>query len=95
MSNNGNNRTGWKNGRYDELIREGNMQTDLKRRAELLAEAEKILVEEEVPVLPLYFYVGVNVYDPAKIGGIHGNALDLHPIWAMYRKDKPVLAARP
>ncbi len=95
MSNNGNNRTGWKNARYDELIREGNRQTDLPRRAAILAEAEKILVREEIPILPIFFYVGVNVYDPARVGGIHGNPLDLHPVWAMYRKDKPFPAIRP
>ena len=32
-SNNGNNRTGWKNARYDALMREANRQTDLARRA--------------------------------------------------------------
>ena len=31
MSTSGNNRTGWKNDRYDALIREANQQTDLKQ----------------------------------------------------------------
>jgi ABC-type oligopeptide transport system substrate-binding subunit len=43
-SNSGNNRTGWKNARYDDLIRRANMQTDLKRRAELFREAETRLL---------------------------------------------------
>jgi len=41
MSNSGNNRTGWKNPRYDELIHQANMQTDLNQRAELFREAER------------------------------------------------------
>lgn len=94
MSNNGNNRTGWKNSRYDALIREGNMQTDLARRAAILAQAEKLLIADELPILPIYFYVGVNIFDGTKIGGIHGNALDLHPVWSMFRKDKPLMAGR-
>jgi oligopeptide transport system substrate-binding protein len=95
MANNGNNRTGWKNPRYDALIREGNLQTDSARRAAILAQAEKLLIADEAPILPIYFYVGVNLYDGTKIGGIHGNALDLHPVWAMFRKDKRLTTARP
>jgi len=88
MSNNGNNRTGWKNSRYDELMHSGNAQTDKKRRAEILARAEKLLVVEELPIVPIYFYQGVMFYDTNKMGGIWGNVLDEHPVWSIYRKDK-------
>src|SRR4029077_16228838 len=59
-SNSGNNRTGWKNPRYDNLLREANQQTDLNHRAELLRQAEELLVEKEVPIVPIYFYAGLN-----------------------------------
>jgi len=39
MSNNGNNRTGWKNDRYDALLREANAQLDPARRAQQLQQA--------------------------------------------------------
>ena len=39
--------------------------------------------------IPVYFYMGVNFFDPAKIGGVYNNLLDEHPIWAIYRKDRP------
>jgi oligopeptide transport system substrate-binding protein len=94
MSNNGNNRTGWKNPRYDELMRTGNAQTDKKRRAEMLAQAEKLLVIEELPIVPIYFYQGVMFYDTNKVGGIWGNVLDEHPVWTIYRKDVPQKVAR-
>lgn len=79
-SNSGNNRTGWQNARYDGLIREANMQTDLKRRAALFQQAESLLVAEEAPIVPLYFYTGFNCFDPAKIQGIYENILDEHPL---------------
>src|SRR5205085_11398449 len=56
LSNNGNNRTGWKSERYDQLLRQGNLQTDPSRRAKLLQEAETLLVRDEAPIVPLWFY---------------------------------------
>jgi len=88
MSNNGNNRTGWKNARYDELMRTGNAQPDRQRRAEILGEAEKLLVADEAPIVPIFFYKGVMLFDTNKVGGIWGNILDEHPVWSMYRKDR-------
>jgi oligopeptide transport system substrate-binding protein len=79
-ANSGNNRTGWKNARYDDLIRRANLQTDTARRAELFQRAEEILVDDEAPIVPLYFFVGFNYFDPEKIEGIWQNALDEHPL---------------
>jgi oligopeptide transport system substrate-binding protein len=93
MSNSGNNRTGWKNPRYDNLIREANRQIDLDRRAELFREAEAILVTEEAPVAPIYFYRGFNYFDPMRIEGIEQNLLDEHPLQSI-RRVKPEPAGR-
>jgi oligopeptide transport system substrate-binding protein len=84
-SDNGNNRTGWKNPRYDELIDEANKQVDLTRRAALLREAETILVHDEAPIIPIYFFVGFNYYNPARIKGVRSNILDDHPVNAIWR----------
>ena len=86
MSTSGNNRTGWKHDRYDILIREANQQTDLKRRAALFRQAETILVADEAPIVPLYFYAGFNCFDPTKIEGIWQNILDEHPMQFIYKK---------
>jgi oligopeptide transport system substrate-binding protein len=80
MSNNGNNRTGWKNPRYDELLRQANAQVDRKRRANLLQQAEILLVREETLIIPVYIYAGLEYYDDNKISGIFTNTLDVHPI---------------
>jgi oligopeptide transport system substrate-binding protein len=79
-SNSGNNRTGWKNARYDALIRDANLQTDKPKRAEIFRQAELLLVVEEAPVVPIYFYAGFNYFDPTKIEGIWQNILDEHPM---------------
>ena len=85
VGNSGNNRTGWKNPRYDALIREANDQTDLKKRAEIFRHAETILITDEAPIVPLYFYAGFNYFDPEKIGGIWQNILDEHPMQYIYK----------
>ncbi|MCX7713542.1 MAG: peptide ABC transporter substrate-binding protein [Chthoniobacterales bacterium] len=88
VTNGGNNRTGWSDARYDELIAAAGREADEVRRASLLAEAERILVEEECVIFPIFYYVGIQLYDPRKLGGIEGNLLDEHPIRAMYRRDR-------
>lgn len=92
MSTSGNNRTGWKNERYDALIKAANQLTDLNQRAELFRQAETILVAEEAPIVPLYFYAGFNYFDPKKVGGIWQNILDEHPMQSIYKIKQPARA---
>jgi oligopeptide transport system substrate-binding protein len=82
-SDDGNNRTGWKNAQYDELIGRANQEPDLQVREKLFQQAETILVRDELPIIPLYFYVGINYYDTNKIQGIYPNILDNHPLQAI------------
>ena len=84
MARNGNNRTGWANADYDQLIRLANATPDLAKRNGLFRQAETILIANELPIAPLFFYVGINIYDPDRIGGIHPNILDIHPVNAIH-----------
>ena len=88
MSNNGNNRTGWKNPKYDELIREGNRQLDPKKREKILQEAEAMLIREETPIAPIFFYAGVLFFRPEEIDGIYYNLLDEHPIYCLRKLNR-------
>lgn len=81
----GNNRTGWSHPRYDALLDEANRTLDPAARFALMRRAEAILVEEEVPVAPVYHYVSVKLYDPNRVGGIVMNPIDEYPIRSMYR----------
>ena len=82
---NGNNRTGWKDPLYDALLEAASREPDMARRAVLLRDAETMLVRDAVPVIPLWFEAGFTLYDPARVEGVHGNVLDLHPFNAMRR----------
>lgn len=86
LSNSGNNRTGWRSAQYDRLVRAANREPDLQKRAGLFQQAERLLVEEDVPVVPLYFYIGFTFYRPEEITGIYPNLLDEHPIQYIGRK---------
>jgi oligopeptide transport system substrate-binding protein len=60
-------------------------EIDLRKRADLLRQAETILVRDEAPIIPIYFYIGFNYFDPAKIKGIYPNILDEHPLNAVWK----------
>ncbi len=51
-------------------------ETDLRRRAETLAEVERLLLEEE-PVMPLLFYESKNLVSK-RVKGWRDNLLDRH-----------------
>jgi oligopeptide transport system substrate-binding protein len=83
VSGGGNNQTGWSNKRYDELIAKAGCGTpDPRERMKLLAEAEKILVVDEAPIMPLYTYVNKGMLS-RKVKGWHPNILDQHPLKAI------------
>jgi oligopeptide transport system substrate-binding protein len=82
-SDDGNNRTGWKKPNYDALIEAANNEPDLVKRANIFQQAETLLVKDEAPIVPLFFYVGINYFDTNKIQGIYQNILDVHPLQAI------------
>jgi oligopeptide transport system substrate-binding protein len=86
VSAGGNNRTGWTNAKYDKLVADAAMESDNARRLEILRRAEDILLNQDTPICPLYFYMGIQIYDGQKFGGIEPNLLDEHPFREMYRK---------
>ena len=81
----GNNRTGWKNARYDDLVGRANREPELQRRAQLFYEAESILITEQAPIVPVYFYAGFCYFDDRKIKGIYPNLLDEHPLQDIWK----------
>jgi oligopeptide transport system substrate-binding protein len=83
----GNNRTGWGNEEYDRLIAQAATVTEQEARYALFREAEELLVSEAAVIVPIHYYVGVQLYDDDKLGGIQPNLLDIHPIQDMYWKE--------
>ena len=80
LTGNGNNETGWSNLRYDELVAAATKEVDREKRFKIFAEAERLLVREDVPISPLYFNVGIQIFDPNKIEGVEPNLLDQHSL---------------
>jgi oligopeptide transport system substrate-binding protein len=75
----GNNQTGWSNKRYDDLIARAGRALDPKERMKLFNEAERVLVTDEVPIMPLYTYVNKGMLS-RKVKGWQSNILDQHPL---------------
>ena len=83
MTDGGNNKTGWSNARYDELIEAARTEQDVEARMALFHEAEEILIEREFPVLPIYIYVNKGLLK-SSVRGWFENVRDQHPykfIW--------------
>ncbi|AOS44890.1 Periplasmic oligopeptide-binding protein precursor [Lacunisphaera limnophila] len=59
----GNNRTGWSNARYDQLLRDTGRAPDETARMELYQQMEEIIVQE-LPIMPVYFYRKVYALSP-------------------------------
>jgi oligopeptide transport system substrate-binding protein len=74
----GNNNTGWSNPKYDALLVAAGKELDPAKRYELLAQAERILCVDEVPILPVYYYVNQGMLRP-RVKGWSENVRDLHP----------------
>lgn len=66
----------YKNPAYDALLAKADAEPDAKRRADYLAEAEKIMLDD-VPVAPIYFYVSKNLVSP-NVTGFTDNIIDHH-----------------
>lgn len=49
-----NNYSGWKNKKYDELVETGASTMDKEKRRAIYLEAQKLLTETDVPVVPLF-----------------------------------------
>lgn len=72
------NSTGWSNDRFDQLLDEAAIAGGQpEKRMQLLAEAEKIFIDE-LPVIPMYFYVSKNLVSPT-IEGFSPTPQDRHP----------------
>jgi oligopeptide transport system substrate-binding protein len=89
MSNDGNNRTGWKSPDYDALIDSANEQTDAAAREKIFQKAETMLDSNAAPIIPLFFYAGVMYYDTNKIHGLYPNLIDDHPLEYLHKVKSP------
>ncbi|MEM7622587.1 MAG: peptide ABC transporter substrate-binding protein [Planctomycetota bacterium] len=72
-SRNGNNDRGFSSERYDALLARANASADADERLRLLADAERMIVEEELPLIPIFHYVDVLMFNPHRVTGLNAH----------------------
>ncbi len=69
----GNNDRKYSNARYESLLDQALDEPDAAARFALLSQAEQILVEQDLPVIPLFHYVSIYQFNAHKIRGINAH----------------------
>jgi oligopeptide transport system substrate-binding protein len=64
----GNNYTHWKSARYDRLLDQAAQEPDSTKRAKLYDEAQKILCETDLPIMPLFWTAESTLLNPRYTG---------------------------
>jgi len=77
---------GYASSAYDLLLTKANSVAEGPERMKMFQSAEELLVDQDVAILPLYFYVSQNMVDLSTWGGWYPNVLDIHPVKDIYRK---------
>ena len=68
LSNSGNNNGRWKNSRYDQLLELAARESDEKKRALIYDDAQKLLTETDVAIVPLYSVAEATLLSPKFTG---------------------------
>ncbi|HYC99619.1 MAG TPA: hypothetical protein VEB22_00200, partial [Phycisphaerales bacterium] len=68
-SGDGNNDRAYSNPAYDRLLEQAGQEPDTAKRFEILRQAEELLLEES-PLVPVYQYVEIYMFDPHKLTGV-------------------------
>ena len=63
-SKSGNNDIGFKNPEYDALVKEAYSTADQQKRVDAMAKAEKILIQDNMAVMPIYYYSSNQLVKP-------------------------------
>jgi len=79
QTGNGNNDAKWSDPRYDDLLEQAARASDPQERLRILARAEALAMEEELPFLPVYHYVHVSA-QRAHVRGLQINHRLIHPL---------------
>ncbi len=69
-SSDGNNDRAYNNPVYDDLLDQAATELDPVKRMDLLSEAERIIMEEDLPMIPIFHYATIYMFDPHKVTGL-------------------------
>jgi oligopeptide transport system substrate-binding protein len=71
------NPSGYQSSEFDGLLRQAEVEADVKKRQMLMQQAERRLLED-MPIIPVYSYTTQHLVNP-KIKGWKDNVMDVHP----------------
>ena len=77
VTGDGNNRTGWSSPEYDRLAEQARSELEPQKRDKLYHQMERILVEEECPIMPIYRCVTHSLRNDS-VHGIYSNIQSRH-----------------
>ncbi|TVQ61702.1 MAG: peptide ABC transporter substrate-binding protein [Phycisphaerales bacterium] len=80
----GNNDRAYSNPVLDELLDRASDEADPEARMRMLEEAERILMEEDVPMAPIFFYSTIYMFDPDRVGGVSAHPRSEQQIHLMH-----------
>lgn len=73
-SDDGNNDRKYNSPEYDAMLDAAQVESDPEKRMAILQEAERKIMEEDLPMIPIYHYVTMYLFDADRVSG-----LDPHP----------------
>jgi oligopeptide transport system substrate-binding protein len=69
-STDGNNDRKYNNPEYDALLDAADAATDRAERMRIMHKAESMIVDRDLPMIPIFQYVQVYLYDPQRVTGV-------------------------
>lgn len=66
----GNNDRAYSGEEFESLMMRAENELDVEARLRILSQAERIIVEDDVPLVPIFHYVQINLFDTGKMTGI-------------------------
>ena len=85
----GNNDRGFANPEFDALLDAAANQSDPVQRMRLLQEAEQLLVNEEMPLIPICQLVQLHMYEPGRVHGLTTHPRLVQYLWRMKAEPAP------
>jgi oligopeptide transport system substrate-binding protein len=70
----------YSNGEYDSLIAQAARMPAGEDRFDVLRQAEQLFIEEDMGVMPIYYYVNKDMIDLDKWSGWYSNIMGWHPV---------------
>lgn len=83
QSSNGNNDRGFASPRVDALLEEASKELDPAARLRTLQECERLIVEEELPLVPICQLVQLYMYEPGRLKGLTAQPRLVQYLWKL------------